>query len=135
MGLVTAALIEEEQRILIAQRGRSQRFGRQWEFPGGKLEAGETLAQALVREIKEELDIAVTPADSQVPAGEPFTIVKHAYTHFRITLHALHAVFQAGQQIKHIGVKDHAWVTLDDLKHYPFAVTDQKIIQALTVDE
>ena len=103
-------------------------------FNCAELEAGETLAQALVREIKEELDIAVAPASSRVPAGEPFIIVKHAYTHFRITLHALHAIFQAGQ-IKHIGVKDHAWVTLDDLKHYPFAVTDQKIIQALTVDE
>ena len=57
MGLVTAALIEEEQRILIAQRGRSKRFGRQWEFPGGKREEGESFEDALRRELREELGI------------------------------------------------------------------------------
>ena len=135
---VVAAVIWEEQvgkgRFLIAQRPLDGLLGGLWEFPGGKLEADETLAQALVREIKEELNIEVKPANGQVPAGEPFTIVKHAYTHFRITLHALHAKFQTGK-IEHLGVKDHAWVTKDDLINYAFAVTDQKIIQALTVDE
>lgn len=135
---VVAGVIWEQQmgegRFLIAQRPLDGLLGGLWEFPGGKLEAGETLAQALVREIKEELDIEVNPVGGQVAAGEPFTIVKHAYTHFRITLHALHAVFQSGK-IKHLGVKDHAWVTAADLENYAFAVTDQKIIRALTLDQ
>lgn len=126
---VVATVIWEEAvgigRFLIAQRPLDGLLGGLWEFPGGKLEKGETLAQALVREIKEELDIEVQPADEK-----PFTIVKHAYTHFRITLHALNAVYQGGQ-IEHLGVKDHAWVTQADLKDYAFAVTDQKIIKAL----
>ncbi|MEM8858585.1 MAG: NUDIX domain-containing protein, partial [Chloroflexota bacterium] len=126
---VVAAVIWEDRigdgRFLIAQRPLDGLLGGLWEFPGGKLEAGETLAQALVREIQEELNVEVKPLSE-----EPFTIVKHAYTHFRITLHAMHAQFQGGK-IEHLGVKDHAWVTADDLENYAFAVTDQKIIKAL----
>ncbi|MEM9776527.1 MAG: A/G-specific adenine glycosylase, partial [Chloroflexota bacterium] len=126
---VVAAVIWEdsigEGRFLIAQRPLDGLLGGLWEFPGGKLEAGETLVQALVREIQEELNVEVKPLSK-----EPFTVVKHAYTHFRITLHAMHAQFQGGE-IEHLGVKDHAWVTADELGNYAFAVTDQKIIKAL----
>ncbi|MFK7801640.1 MAG: NUDIX domain-containing protein, partial [Anaerolineae bacterium] len=126
---VVAAVIWEEKvghgRFLIAQRPLDGLLGGLWEFPGGKLEVGETLVQALVREIKEELDVEV-----QTAGDDPFTIVKHAYTHFRITLHSMHALYQGGE-IKHLGIKDHAWVTLNDLENYAFAVTDQKIIKAL----
>lgn len=127
---VVAAVIWEKAvgdgRFLIAQRPLDGMLGGLWEFPGGKLEKGETLARALVREIEEELAVTVQPV-----AEEPFTIVKHAYTHFKITLHALHAIYQGGE-IQNVGVKDHAWVTQDDLDSYAFAVTDQKIIKALT---
>lgn len=126
---VVAAVIWKDRigsgRFLIAQRPLDGLLGGLWEFPGGKLEADETLAQALVREIQEELNVEVKPLSE-----EPFTVVKHAYTHFRITLHAIHAQFQGGE-IEHLGVKDHAWVTAGDLENYAFAVTDQKIIKAL----
>ena len=58
------------------------------------------------------------------------TEVAHAYTHFRITLHAFHAAYTGGEP-QHLGVMDHAWVTLADLDGYAFAVTDRKIIAAL----
>jgi A/G-specific adenine glycosylase len=56
--------------------------------------------------------------------------IKHAYTHFRITLHPFLATYVSGE-IEHIGVADHAWVTLDQLDNYAFAVTDRKIISQL----
>ncbi|MFO7682545.1 MAG: A/G-specific adenine glycosylase [Chloroflexota bacterium] len=112
-----------DAKFLIAQRPLSGLLGGLWEFPGGKQEKGETLAEALKREIREELAI-----DIQV--GEFQTRINHAYTHFRITLHAFHAAHLSGEP-QHIGVQDHAWVTLSDLDRYAFAVTDRKIIASL----
>lgn len=109
--------------FLIAQRPLDGLLGGLWEFPGGKLEAGETLEQALQREILEELAIVIVP-------GSFLIAVAHAYTHFRITLHAFHAAYSGGEP-QDIGVTDHAWVTLDEVDTYAFAVTDRKIIAAL----
>ncbi len=110
-------------RFLIAQRPHDGMLGGLWEFPGGKVEPGETLPDALRREIREELALDVEPG--------PFLIdIAHAYTHFRITLHAFHAALRGGEP-QHLGVADHAWVTLSDLERYAFAVTDRKIIAQL----
>ncbi len=111
--------------LLITRRPLDGMLGGLWEFPGGKQENGESPAEALAREIREEMGIQI-----DVPGGRPFVAVKHTYTHFRITLHALHAIYRAGE-IQHIGVYDHAWVTLADLSRYAFAATDKKIIEAL----
>jgi A/G-specific adenine glycosylase len=112
-----------ESRFLIAQRPLDGLLGGLWEFPGGKQEDGETLAQTLQREIDEELGMHIL-------VGDLLTTVKHAYTHFRITLHAFSARHVRGQP-QHLGVADHAWVTFPDLEKYPFAVTDRKIIAVL----
>ena len=111
--------------FLIAQRPLNGLLGGLWEFPGGKQENDETYPQTLKREIKEELAINI-----QVQQAGYLTSIKHAYTHFRITLHAYQAVYESGD-IQHIGIADHAWVTFADLDHYAFAVTDRKIISAL----
>ncbi len=128
---VAAGVIWQEEigrgPFLIAQRPHKGLLGGLWEFPGGKQEAGETIAQTLVREIEEELGIVIEVP----PAHEhPFASIKHAYTHFRITLHALHALYRGGE-IQHLGVADHAWVGTADLDHYAFAITDRKIIGEL----
>lgn len=122
---VAAGVIwREDGDFLIARRPLDGLLGGLWEFPGGKREPGdESLAHTLEREIREELAL-------EIAVGPPLTQIKHAYTHFRITLHALHARYVAGQ-VQHIGVDDHAWVTLDDLDDYAFAVTDRKIIRCL----
>ena len=126
---VVAAIIWREGRpaaegqFLIAQRPHAGLLGGLWEFPGGKVEPGETLADALRREIGEELALEIAPGDFLVE-------VAHAYTHFRITLHAFHAAYLSGEP-QHLGVDDHAWVTLDEVERYAFAVTDRKIISAL----
>jgi A/G-specific adenine glycosylase len=62
--------------------------------------------------------------------GEPVTVVKHAYTHFRITLHAFHARHTAGEP-RPLGCADWRWVGLEELERFPFPVTDRKIIAAL----
>lgn len=109
--------------FLIAQRPLSGLLGGLWEFPGGKQETGETLPQALEREIKEELAI-------DIKVGRWQTTIKHAYTHFRITLHAFHAYHLNGTP-QNIEAQAHAWVTLADINNYAFAITDQKIIASL----
>ena len=116
-------LPQDGGKFLIAQRPLNGLLGGLWEFPGGKQEPDETLLQALEREIREEMEMTIR-------AGQFLTSVKHAYTHFRITLHAFHAAHLAGEP-QHIGVVDHAWVTLADLDKYAFAVTDRQIIAAL----
>ncbi len=115
--------IEANERFLIAQRPLHGLLGGLWEFPGGKQEPGETLPEALRREIQEELAI-------EIAVGEHLTSIKHAYTHFRITLHAFQATHLSGVP-QHLGVANHAWVTLAELDDYAFAVTNQKIIATL----
>ena len=109
--------------FLITQRPVDGLLGGLWEFPGGKREGSETLEQALQREVQEELAM-------NIAIGQQPTIVKHAYTHFRITLHAMHANAISGEP-QHIGVADHAWVTLEDVDKYAFAAADRQIIAAL----
>ena len=111
------------EKFLIAQRPLDGLLGGLWEFPGGKQEDSESLPEALVREIEEELGMTIE-------VGEFLTSIKHAYTHFRITLHAFHATHINGEP-QHLGVANHAWVTLADLDDYAFAVTDRKIIATL----
>ncbi len=118
-GVITRA----DGKILITRRPLDGLLGGLWEFPGGKQETGETLPQTLVREIKEELDITITP-------GAKLIAIKHAYTHFRITLHTFAAHYTTGD-IQHIGIIDHAWVTLDTIDQYAFAATDLAIIAHL----
>ncbi len=121
---VTAGVVwRDGTEVLIAQRPLDDMLGGMWEFPGGKQKGHESLQDCLKREIREELGIGIE-------VDEPFLTVKHAYTHFRITLHVFHCRHVSGRpQI--IEAADFAWVTLDQLKNYPFPVTDQQIVAAL----
>ncbi|MEZ4712624.1 MAG: A/G-specific adenine glycosylase [Caldilineaceae bacterium] len=111
-------------KFLIAQRPVEGMLGGLWEFPGGKLEPTDAdLAACLRREIIEELAM-------EIEVGAQFTVVQHAYTHFRITLHAFHARHLTGEP-QAIGCADWRWVEFAELAQFPFPATDQKIIQAL----
>ncbi len=113
----------DPERFLIAQRPAAGMLGGLWEFPGGKQEPGETLPQTLARELMEELAI-------QVEVGEKLTVVKHAFSHFRITLHAFHARHLAGEP-QTLGVDDWRWVTMDEAAAFPMAKTDRAILATL----
>ncbi|MEO8610783.1 MAG: A/G-specific adenine glycosylase [Chloroflexota bacterium] len=121
---VTAGIIwNQDGKILIAQRPLDGLLGGLWEFPGGKLEADETLPECLSRELREELAI-------EVEVGELFTVVQHAFTHFKITLHAFTCHYVSGEP-QTIGVRDWAWVTPDQLETYGFGKADREVIRAL----
>ncbi|HAM23104.1 MAG TPA: 8-oxo-dGTP diphosphatase MutT [Actinobacteria bacterium] len=124
--VVAAAIVDDldaPTQLLAARRSAPSKYAGLWEFPGGKRHEGETLPDCLRREMQEELAV-------EVEVGQPVTVVKHAYTHFRITLHAYECQLLAGEP-QAIGVADWRWATLEDLAAYAFAVTDQKIIAAL----
>jgi A/G-specific adenine glycosylase len=121
---VTAAVTRRpDGRILIAQRPPDGMLGGLWEFPGGKREPGESLPDCLQREIREELGI-------EIAVRAQIGTVRHAYSHFRITLYAFECDYVSGEP-QAIECADWAWVTLDDLDRYAFPVTDQKIIAML----
>ncbi len=113
-----------ESPLLIAQRPPEGMLGGLWEFPGGKRQPEDAdLPACLRREIQEELGI-------EIEVGDRITTVRHAYSHFRITLHAYHARYRGGEP-QALGCADWRWVRLNELTAFPFPVTDQKIIAAL----
>jgi A/G-specific adenine glycosylase len=120
---VTAAVIRSGEKILITQRPEKGLLGGLWEFPGGKKEPGESLEQCLKREIQEELNI-------EIKVGERFIQVRHAYTHFRITLHCFFCRKLKGR-ILPLGVTDFRWVFPEELERFPFPRADQKVIEYL----
>ncbi len=113
----------EPDAFLIAQRPADAMLGGLWEFPGGKKQEGESLEQALERELREELGVTVE-------VGEPLPAIKHAYSHFRITLHPFHARHVAGEP-RCLQVAAWRWVTLDEVDQFAFARADQRIIAML----
>lgn len=125
-GVIWRSQISADAKFLIARRPLDGMLGGLWEFPGGKVEASENYEEALRREIAEELAI-------DIRVGRYLTELKHAYTHFRITLFVFYAEHIKGLP-RHIGVSDHAWVSLSDLERYAFAATDLRIIDRIKSD-
>ena len=123
---VTAALIQLSGRLFIAQHPSHKTFGLLWEFPGGKLKAGETPEEALVREFREELELSVVCEDK-------IALIKHSYTSFRVTLHAYlcRPLKPSGAPVLHAAV-DSRWVTPSQLNDYPFPAANARLIKAIS---
>ena len=122
--VVAAVTVRDDNCVLVARRRQEDMLGGLWEFPGGKRETGETLPEALRRELCEEMDI-----ESDV--GEEIVVINHAYTHFRITLHAFYSLLKAGTP-RCIECDDFRWATMDEIAELPMAVTDRKIANIVT---
>jgi A/G-specific adenine glycosylase len=117
---VTAGVIYRAERVLITKRPIDGLLGGMWEFPGGKMQPGEDLVSCLQREIKEELAV-------DIDVGAHLGVYQHAYTHFRVTLHAFRCSMVNGLEPQPLQVDDLRWVTLDELPEYPMGKIDRLI--------
>ncbi|MDZ4159680.1 MAG: A/G-specific adenine glycosylase [Anaerolineaceae bacterium] len=120
---VTAAVIQRGKQTLIARRPSTGFLGGMWEFPGGKLEPGETLAECLQRELREELGV-------QVAVELPLGVYRHAYTHFRVTLHAFACRLLNGEP-QPVKASELTWVEPHALTRFPMGKIDRQIARAL----
>jgi 8-oxo-dGTP diphosphatase len=121
---VVAGLLENSDgQVLITQRRPQAFMPLKWEFPGGKVEPGETDQQALVRELQEELGI-------EVQVGEHFMGLVHKYPNFSIDFHVYRCSLIRGE-LRNLAVQDFRWVALADLERYEFPPADQPTIQQL----
>jgi len=122
---VTAAVIRDTHgRILVVRRPNKGLLGGLWKFPGGLQASDETLGRSLRRTVREEVGI-------QIRVGKSITSVNHAYTHFRITLHAFQCTHETGKP-KALGCPDWRWIELRQLEDLALSKADRKIIEALT---
>ena len=112
-------------QLLIAKRPDDKLLGGLWEFPGGKQEDGESLPECLARELREELGISVE-------VGAFFVKVRHAYTHFKITLHVFNCAFlPEGGAPQAIECADWRWIDEAELEQYAFSAADRQVIAEL----
>jgi 8-oxo-dGTP diphosphatase len=123
--VVAAALIDSEGRVLIAQRPAHKALGGLWEFPGGKVEPGETPEQALVRELKEELDVIVEP-----DALDPFAFASHSYQDFHLLMPLYATKTWRGEPTAH-DAQALVWVKPAELRNYPMPPADVGLVERL----
>ena len=125
--IAVGVIADEAGRVLIAQRPEDAMLGGLWEFPGGKVEAGEAVADACRREIAEELGV-------EVEVGAPIARIGHAYSHFKITLHAFHCRITEGTPLHH-AAQPLRWVAVEDLDGFAFPRANRRLIEALVEQE
>lgn len=122
---VVAAQIERDGRYLITQRGPDSSLPLLWEFPGGRVEDGESDAEALARELDEEMKV-------QVEVGAPSVAVTHEYDAYIIDFRVYRCqLITPANEIVTVGVHDYRWVRPDELDQYEFPGADQATIDAL----
>lgn len=126
--IVVAALIEQQGRVLIGQRRPDQRHPLKWEFPGGKVEPGETPCQALRRELREELDIRAT-------VGREIARYEHTYRGRRPILLIFYLVRRFDGNPDNRVFQQIRWESVDQLPRYDFLDGDIDFIRRLVRGE
>ena len=123
---VVAALIWREGKFMICQRPASKARGLLWEFVGGKVEAGETPQEALIRECREELDVLLS-------VGNVFMDVTHKYPDLEVHLTLFHATIASGEP-KKLEHNDIRWITPQEIPDYDFCPADVEILQKIKME-
>jgi len=123
--VVACALIDEDNRVLLAQRPEGRKMAGLWEFPGGKIETGESPETALIRELEEELSITVPR-----PCLAPLTFASHAYDDFHLLMPLYICRKWEGEAVcrEHAALK---WVRAARLRDYPMPAADLPLIPIL----
>lgn len=121
---VVAALIWDEDKFMICQRPKNKTCGLLWEFAGGKVEKGETKEQALIRECREELGIAVS-------VGSVFMDVVYEYPGMTVHLTLFNTKIKDGipQKLEHEDIK---WITKKEIHNYKFCPADEEILKKIS---
>ena len=120
---VVAALIWDGEKFLICQRPKNKARALLWEFVGGKVEAGESKEEALVRECKEELDITLS-------VGKEFMTVTHEYADITVNLTLFNATILEGEP-KKLEHNDIRWITPQEIPLYEFCPADVEILRKI----
>ena len=124
--LVAAALlIDDQKRVLLAQRPEGKPMAGLWEFPGGKIEAGELPEAALVRELREELGI-----ETSIGCLSPLTFASHAYEKFHLLMPIFACRVWQGKPEAREGQKL-AWAAKGEWKNYPMPPADDVVLPLL----
>ena len=118
-----AVTVNRKGEVLIAQRKQNDMLGGLWEFPGGKQEADETIEECIARELKEELGINIS-------VGEFFMTVKHAYSHFTMTMHVYRTKIVSGRP-RAIDCADYKWVKVPMLGKFAYSKADLQVVAKL----
>ncbi|HXW24307.1 MAG TPA: 8-oxo-dGTP diphosphatase MutT [Xanthobacteraceae bacterium] len=124
--VAACALVDVDGRVLIAQRPADKTMAGLWEFPGGKVEAGERPEDTLIRELKEELGIVVTEA-----CMAPLTFASHAYPDFHLLMPLFVCRRWQGTARPREGQRL-AWVRANRLRDYPMPPADEPLVSHLT---
>ncbi|HEX4796467.1 MAG TPA: 8-oxo-dGTP diphosphatase MutT [Humisphaera sp.] len=123
---VVIAVVVREGKVLICQRRESDSFGGFWEFPGGKREADETPEQCLVRELREELQLDVTPTRALAP-------IEHDYPSIHVRLLPYQCECEVGEP-KAIACEQFAWVQPHQLRDYRFPQANAPLIELIAAE-
>jgi 8-oxo-dGTP diphosphatase len=120
---VVAAVIERDGHYLITQRRPSAVLPLLWEFPGGRVESGETDADALQREVEHRIGVRVEP-------GEMISYVNHPYEHYAVDLYLYECRIASGEPSP-VNVNDFRWVMSSDFDRYNFTPADEASMSKL----
>jgi 8-oxo-dGTP diphosphatase len=118
-----AVIWNDQKQILIDRRRQEGTMGGLWEFPGGKIELGETVEECIQREIKEELGI-------EIEVREHLITIDHTYTHLRVSLTVHQCSYLTGIP-QPLECDEIRWVTVDELEQFAFPQANSQIIAAL----
>ena len=120
---IGVAVIDRQGKILIDRRRAEGDMGGLWEFPGGKIEPGETIEECIKREIEEELNI-------EIAVGDRLTTITHAYENFNVTLY-VHICHHLSGEPQPLECEEIRWVEANCLNRYQFPVANIQIIELL----
>lgn len=122
---VVAAIMKKEDKIFITKRSYGE-FADMWEFPGGKIEAGEIREEALIREIKEELELDINNL-------EYLTTVEYDYPNFHLTMHCFICEICGGELVLNAH-NDAKWVSLEELSTQKWVPADVEVVEKILND-